>query len=471
MVFVGRERELKTLQESYETPEFQMPVIYGRRRVGKTSLINQFVKDKPTIFFSARETTAQENLRALSRAIAESTDLGSPLPTDAPAPLFPSFEEAFAYIFKLAENKRLVFVIDEYPYLAKSDKSVSSLLQHAIDHRSFNCQLFLVLCGSSMSFMEHQVLGYKSPLYGRRSAQIKVNPFGIQQASSLLEGVPAETIVSWYGITGGIPLYLNQFNCNLSLQENIAQNVLRTNCFLFGEPDSFLQQELRDPANYNAIIQAVASGVGRMSEIANVSGISTTSLAPYLNSLIELGILRKEQPVIDTNKKKMRYVLNDNLFRFWHRFVPRYLTPLQAGREDAVAKLIYESHLSTFLGPTFEDVCRQWLVDRMGSEYIPLILEMGRWWGTDPKRKEQAEVDIVGLCDDDSMICGECKWQTKLTDVEVLRTLEHRSELITGNRDKRLFLFSKSGFTEECRKAAKEVGCRLVSLTNMDFEA
>ncbi len=462
---------MNTLQELYNSTGFQMPIIYGRRRVGKTTIINQFVQNKPAIFFSARETSAQENLRALSRAIAESNNLGSPMPSDIPAPLFPTFEEAFSYIFKLAKCKRLVFVIDEYPYLAQSDRSVSSLLQHAIDHRDPDCQLFLILCGSSMSFMEHQVLGYKSPLYGRRSAQIKVESFDIVQAASLLEGVSPENVVAWYGIVGGIPLYLDQFDHDLTLKDNVARNVLRTNCFLFGEPDSFLQQELRDPANYNAIIQAIASGEGKLSEISNTSGISATSLTSYLKSLIELGILKKEQPIVDANKKKVRYILNDNLFRFWHRFIPHYLTPLQAGREDATAQIICENHLSTYLGSTFEDVCRQWLIDKMGKKNIPLILDIGRWWGTDPNRKEQAEIDIVALCDDGSMICGECKWQTKLTGIEVLHTLEYRSKLIAKDNEQRLFLFSKNGFTEECRKAAKASKCQLVSLTDMGFGA
>lgn len=467
MRFVGRERELSTLNRLYDAGGFQMPVVYGRRRVGKTSLINRFVAGKSAIFFSARETTAKENLAALSRAIADFDSPAIPASVDGVVPLFPSFEAAFAHIFQLARQRQLVFVIDEFPYLAASDSSVSSILQHAIDHREEDCCLFLVLCGSSMSFMEHQVLGYQSPLYGRRTAQIKVDPFDIHQAARLLEGALPEEVVAWYGIAGGIPLYLDQFDRSLSVEQNMARNVLRTDSFLFGEPDAFLQQELREPAKYNAIIQAIAQGEGRLSNISDAAGLERTAVANYLKSLIELGVVKREMPVVDANKKKVRYVLADNLFRFWYRFVPQYLTPLQAGREEAVASLVAGDRFSTFLGPVFEEVCRQWLVNAMGSRDIPLILDIGRWWGADPARKEQAEIDIVALCDGGVMLCGECKWQGKLTDVEVLRKLQYRARIIRGECDQRLFLFSKSGFTAECRREAEAVRCTLVSLAEM----
>lgn len=467
MVFVGREREITTLERLYATGKFQMPVIYGRRRVGKTSLIAHFVEGKPAIFFSARESTERENLIALSEAIARFESGGALRESDKPAPVFESFDRALAYIFELARRQRLVFVIDEYPYLAQGYRAVSSLLQHYIDREHEESKLFLILCGSSMSFMEHQVMGYKSPLYGRRTAQIKVMPFDIIQAAQLLEESAPEDVVSWYGIAGGVPLYLEQFDESLNLQENLAHNVLRTDSFLYGEPDSFLQQEVREPARYNAIIRAIASGEGRLSDISNVAGIDKATMTAYLKGLMELGIVRQEQPVVDANRKKMRYVLSDNLFRFWYRFVPRYLTPLQAGRCEEVAKLIVSNHLSTFLGPVFEDVCRQWLVSSMGKAGVPLINDIGRWWGTDNERKEQAELDIVALCDDNTVICGECKWQNKLIDVDVLRTLEHRSGLIEDGREVRLFLFSKSGFTDQCREAATQMGCSLIALGDM----
>lgn len=468
MPFVGRERELQTLERLYETGAFQMPVIYGRRRVGKTSLINRFIESKPAAVFTAQESSAKENLAALSRAVAELSQGDDLAAFDAPAPVFESFDAAFEQVFRLARKRRIVFVIDEYPYLAQSYRPVSSLLQAKIDAEKDESGLYLVLCGSSMSFMEHQVLGYQSPLYGRRTAQIKVEPFDVFDSSKLLDGFSDEDVVAWYGMTGGVPLYLEQCDTSATLEENMAQNLLRVDSFLYGEPDSYLQQELRDPAMYNAITRAVASGIGRPSEIADAAGIETAAVTGYLRSLMELGVVRKEQPVVDANRKKVRYRIADNLFRFWYRFVPQYATPLQAGRQEEIARLIEDRHLTTYLGPTFEEVCGQWLLREMGGSRVPLILDIGRWWGNDPERREQAEIDIVALCDGGEAIFAECKWRERLTDADVLETLEHRSRLIPADKRK-LFVFSKSGFTEACRVRAEAIGAVLVSLDDMEI--
>ena len=470
MPFVGRERELGTLEQLYEAGTFQMPVIYGRRRVGKTSLINRFIEGKPAVVFTAQESSAKENLIALSRAIAELSQGDGIAALDVPVPVFESFDAAFEQIFRIGRKRRLVFVIDEYPYLAQSHRPVSSLLQAKIDREKSDSMLYLILCGSSMSFMEHQVLGYQSPLYGRRTAQIKVQPFDVFDSAKLLGGMSAEAVVAWYGMVGGIPLYLEQCDPSLSLEENMAENLLRVDSFLYGEPDSYLQQELRDPAMYNAVTRAVASGIGKPSEIADAAGIEAAAVTGYLKSLMELGVVCKEQPVVDANRKKVRYRIADNLFRFWYRFVPQYATPLQAGRQKEVARLVTERHLSTYLGPIFEDVCRQWLLREMGSTRVPLILDVGRWWGNDPVRREQAEIDIVALCDEGEILFAECKWREKPTDVDVLETLERRSLLIPAGK-RLLFVFSKSGFTEACRSRAEELGAILVSLDEMELSS
>ncbi|RDB64692.1 hypothetical protein C1878_02320 [Gordonibacter sp. 28C] len=470
MPFVGRERELGTLEQLYKAGTFQMPVIYGRRRVGKTSLINRFIEGKPAVVFTAQESSAKENLIALSRAIAELSQNDGIAALDAPVPVFESFDAAFEQIFRIGRKRRIVFVIDEYPYLAQSHRPVSSLLQAKIDREKSDSKLYLILCGSSMSFMEHQVLGYQSPLYGRRKAQIKVQPFDVFDSAKLLDGMLAEDVVAWYGVVGGIPLYLEQYEPSLSLEENMAENLLRVDSFLYGEPDSYLQQELRDPAMYNAITRAVASGIGKSSEIADAAGIEAAAATGYLKSLMELGVICKEQPVVDANRKKVRYRIADNLFRFWYRFVPQYATPLQAGRQREIARLVSERHLSTYLGPMFEDVCRQWLLREMGSTRVPLILDVGRWWGNDPVRREQAEIDIVALCDEGEILFAECKWREKPTDVDVLETLERRSLLIPAGK-RLLFVFSKSGFTEACRSRAEELGAILVSLDEMELSS
>lgn len=466
MTFVGREKEKAVLERLYGKGTFQMPVIYGRRRIGKTSLIKDFIKNKQTIFFTARETTAQENLRALSKSIHQGLASEQPLLEDEiPTSVFESFEAALDHVFARAKSKQLILVLDEYPYLAQSYKGISSLLLAKIDQHKDSSRLFLVLCGSSMSFMEHQVLGRKSPLYGRRTAQMKLEPFSIFEAHELLADLPATDLVSWYGIVGGVPLYLEQFEADLPLKENIAQNVLSPESFLYGEPDAYLQQELRDPALYNALIRAMASGAGKPSEIADVAGVEPSALSHYMGNLMELGIAEKKQPIIDSNKKKVRYVVADNLFRFWYRFVPSYLTSLQFGDVQSVAQTIADKHLVTFTGPVFEEVCKQWLL-RETIEAGEIVSGIGSWWGNDPQEQKQAEIDIVELIDGGKVVFGECKWREAETPESVLETLQHRSLLVSA-KERSYYLFSKSSFTPACKQVAKEKNVRLVTLDDM----
>ncbi|MCB6311164.1 DUF234 domain-containing protein [Gordonibacter pamelaeae] len=239
--------------------------------------------------------------------------------------------------------------------------------------------------------------------------------------------------------------------------------MLRVDSFLYGEPDSYLQQELRDPAMYNAITRAVAMGIGRPSEIADAAGMEAAVTEPH-----GVGRRPKRSACCDANRKRVRYRIADNLFRFWYRFVPQYATPLQAGRQEEIARLIEERHLPIYLGPAFEDVCRQWLLREMGTSRVPLILDIGRWWGNDPGRREQAEIDIVALCDEGEVLFAECKWREKPTDVDVLETLKHRSQLIPAEK-RLLFLFSKSGLTEACCNRANAIGATLVSLDEVEL--
>ena len=226
-MFIGRERELNDLNQRYKSDKFELAVIYGRRRVGKTTLINEFIKDKDSIFYSATETNSKQNLSELSQSIYSFT----PEFKDSES-IFTSFKAAFETVFKLAETKRIVFVIDEFPYLAACSKGISSVLQQVIDKNNANSKLFIILCGSSMSFMENQVMGYKSPLYGRRTCQYKINPFEFFELGNYYKNFKPEELVLVYGITGGIPLYMSMINDKLSVEDNIKENFLVPNSYL-----------------------------------------------------------------------------------------------------------------------------------------------------------------------------------------------------------------------------------------------
>lgn len=240
-MFFGRKEELASMQKRYDKGRFECVVIYGRRRVGKTSLITEFCKDKKTIYFSAIRGTAKENLDELSKQIHEYKEN-----VRNNSPVYKSFDDAFDEITALAEKDRLVFVIDEYPYLADADRSVSSRLQHIIDHKWVNGNLYMILCGSSMSFMENQVLGYESPLYGRRTAQYKIHGMSYREIVVFNPDMCPEDQALIYGITGGIPHYINKLDIETSLDDALIDNLFDPSAYLFEEPENLLKQKLRE---------------------------------------------------------------------------------------------------------------------------------------------------------------------------------------------------------------------------------
>lgn len=463
-MFVGRTRELKTLTSLYKSDRFQFPVIYGRRRVGKTSLIAQFVGRKPAIFFTAIESDASTNLHNLSRAVAlfENPDRDSALSRE-----FTSFQQAFETIFDLACKQRLIFVIDEYPYLAKADPSVSSILQALIDKTSKDSRLYLILCGSSLSFMKEQVLGEKSPLYGRRTAQIEVKPFDFFESALFFPGRDPVETAQIYGMVGGVPLYLLQFAGQGSVKELTQRALLSPDSILYEEPTNLLMQEVAKAARYNAVVGAMADGCTKSSEIASAVGVSTAELSYYLKELERLGYVVREQPVTKSGKRPL-YQLSDNLFRFWFRFVMPYSSTIERGMPQRAWRAI-ENALAEYMGPVFEDICRQWLWREAMRERLPIeVDDLGRWWGIDCELKQEAEIDIVGVADRRVVLTGECKWRNEAFPASSLEKLTHRTNLIGNASEAQLYCFSKTGFTRSCQKEAAALGnVYLVSFDEM----
>lgn len=465
-MFIGREKELETLQSLYHSNAFQFPVIYGRRRVGKTYLISEFSKRLPTIYFTAIEGSPAANLENLARAIFSFEHPKSDL---AVAPVFPSFQAAFEYIFDVAAAKRIVFVIDEYPYLAKTDKSISSILQMLIDRNKDSSRLFLILCGSSLSFMKEQVLGEKSPLYGRRTAQLEIRPLTFYQARKFLSSVPFEDFVNYYGMAGGIPLYLQQFCAKENLHSNIANVFLNTSSLLYEEPLNLLKQEVQKAAVYNAVIAAIAGGKTTNNEIATTVGMSTAELSYYLKELQNIGLVEKEEPAISKGHRPL-YRLTDNLFRFWYRFVSPNRTLIERGLATHALSRI-EEQLPLFTGQIFEQCCQDWLWQKALNEQLPFEFNnIGRWWGGNPATKHAEEIDIV--CTDQGRIIalGECKWTNEPADISTLEKLRERARIVSAPPNVHLLLFSKTGFSLNLFEEAKnDTSLRLISLEDMEL--
>ena len=450
-MFIGRERELKSLERLYTSDKFEFAVVYGRRRVGKTALLTRFIQGKNAIYFMGVESSAKQNLENLSRSILE---YASGIAAES---AFLSLQAALEYVFKLAEKERVVLVLDEYPYVARSSKSLASTLQLLIDKNQDTSKLMLILCGSSMSYMEDQVLAYKAPLYGRRTAQMKLLPFDFEETCRYFERFKDEDKALAYGIVGGTPQYLLQINDRLSIEENIKNTFLNPISFLYEEPVNLLKQEVREPAIYTAIITAIAAGASRMSEISSKVGEDTNVCASYIKNLISLGIVQKETPYGEKASRKSLYSIEDNMFRFWHRFVLENNSLIARGAADLVYQRI-APQLDHYMGKVFEEICKQYLWKLLLDGRSPVeFASLGRWWGNDPVEKAQAEIDILGEQDKTTALFGECKWTNERVDLGVLETLVHRSHLFQHSKVY-CFLFSKSGFTKGCMVRANELG-------------
>ena len=450
-MFIGRERELNTLDNLYKSSKFEFAVIYGRRRVGKTALINQFIGDKRAIYFMGVESNAKQNLENFSKSIME---FASGFETESS---FLSFQAALEYVFKLAEKERIILAIDEYPYVARSSKSLASTFQLLIDKYKDTSKLMLILCGSSMSYMEDHVLAYKAPLYGRRTAQIKLLPFDFEETCAYFKNLSDEDKAIIYGVAGGTPQYLLQMSDKLSVEDNIKNTYLNPMSFLYEEPTNLLKQEVREPAIYTAIITAIATGSSRMSEISSKVGEDTNVCTNYIKNLINLGIVQKETPYGEKASRKSIYSIEDNMFRFWYRFVLDNNSIIARGAADLVYKRI-KPQLSDYMGKVFEEICKQYLWKQLLSGNCPVEFNsLGRWWGNDPKKKSQAEIDIMGEQDKNTALFAECKWTNEKVDLGVLETLVKRSKLF-NYKTKHYYLFSKSGFTKGCIDKANELG-------------
>lgn len=397
------------------------------------------------------ESNVKQNLENFSKSILEH---GTGIQAET---AFLSFQSALEYVFRLAEKERLILAIDEYPYVARSCKSFASTLQLLIDEHKDSSKLMLILCGSSMSYMEDHVLAYKAPLYGRRTAQMKIQPFDFADTCRYFENISDKDKALIYGIVGGTPQYLLQMDEHLSVEDNIKNTFLNPTSSLFEEPENLLKQEVREPALYDAIITAIATGASRMAEISTKVGEDTSVCAVYLKNLIALDLVQKEAPYGEKGSRRSIYAIDDNMFRFWYRFIPENSSVIARGAADLAYRRI-EPCLSDHMGKVFEDICRQYLWKLLLKGESPVeFRELGRWWGTDPSSRSQAEIDIMGEQNKYTALFGECKWTDEKVDEGILETLARRSRIFHYSEVWR-YLFSKNGFTEGCVNAAEKMG-------------
>ena len=476
-MFIGREAELKFLNDKYAQDGGQLIVLYGRRRVGKTETLRQFCKGKPHIFFSCTQTTDPVQLRNFS---------GRMLKEDIPArnyiSEFADWEKAFRAILDLPYgNHKKLPVIDEFPYMCRGNKSIPSILQNLWDAELKDSNIMIILCGSAMSFIEKELLSEKNPLYGRATGIYKMKEMGFYDAAKFFPDYSAQDKVLTYAVLGGIPHYLHQWNPRLPVDENIKRNILTKGCILYSEVEFLLHQELRETPIYNSIIEAVALGCTKLNEISQQSLVEDTSkTSVYLKNLIELGIVEREFSVDlktkeHANSGRGTYRLTDNFFRFWYAFGFANFSQLEDGDVDGVYEYVVKPALHEFASFAFEDVCREFVREMQKKNQLPFrYSKMGQWFGKTTVRDEKApqglrtaetEIDLLGIDRDAKQyLVGECKFKgVPFSYSEYLDTLAKLAPL----KEKAKFyyaLFSERGFDPKIANCAASNETQLYDL-------
>lgn len=457
MTFYDRATELDALETAFESPGHDFFVVYGRRRVGKTELLKEFCREQPHVYFLAAQEAEHRQREKFVERIADRFD--------DRVPRIDSWDEAFEYLGEKLDTERDIVVIDEFPYLVGENDSLPSYVQSFVDERLADTDSMLVLCGSSVSTMESKVLGHESPLYGRRTGQIDLQPFAFRQARDVIEYDITDAIQT-YAVTGGTPLYLTLFDYDEPLEENIRTRILSPTAVLYNEPEFLLRTELRNPARYMSILEAVATGHTTPNDIAGAVGIDPGPLSKYLQTLRRLRLIDRDVPVTASAKqsKRSRYRLADEFLRFWFRFVE----PNRSSIEEAPA-VVYEGtiepNLADHVATTFEDICQEAVWEAIHRDELRPYSEIGRWWyGED-------EIDIVGLAPaDDRILLAECKWTTDPVGHSLIAQLRDKADRVRwgpDTRDEEFAVFSKSGFVDGLADDLNE-NWSLFSLSEME---
>ncbi len=452
-MFIGRERELASLKEFYDKDGIGMTVIYGRRRIGKSTLIAEFVKDKKTIFYTATKVGKTRNLELFSRQVV---DLFMPGMENIS---FGTLEAVFEFIDKNIGDEKIVLVIDELPYWAEKDEALLSVLQKYIDTVWNDKNLKIILCGSALSFMEKKVLSEKSPLFGRRNSQIKLEAFNYLDAAKFVPNYSNEDKAICYGITGGVAKYLSMIDSNKSIDENIVRLFFRTDGYLYDETRNLLTQEFSDISLVNNIVEQIASGENALNIIAAKIGEKAQTVLYSLEKLRNVGLIEKKKCITDEkNKKKTQYVLKDYMFKFWYEFIPKATSVIEMGQGEIYYTKVVKPALHSFMGSIFEEMCRYYTLKKgITGEYGCFITSVGTWWGVEnitekdgEVRAQSADIDVVALSEvDKKAVVGECKFKNEKIDKGIYDTLIRRSKLISAKyKVSKYIFFSLSGYTD-----------------------
>lgn len=450
MKFIGRKDELAALEREYKR-ESGFVVIYGRRRVGKTTLIKQFIKDKKALYFLASQESSRQNMGNLTAKIARFTERAY-----LENARLESWEQVFRMFAEYEPEQKKILIIDEFQYLVKADPAFPSIFQNAWDEILKDRNVMVILCGSHISMMTSSVLNHSSPLYGRRTAQVRLRPLQFAEFSTAFENVSFEERVKIYSVTGGVPKYIEFFDNDETLEKNIIENVLDRSGFLSEEPSFLLNSEVKETSGYFSILKAISMGNHRISDIAAVLEQKTNELSPYLATLIELFLLEKRVPITESSPEKSRkglYYINDDFIEFWFKFVYPYKSELEMDNIDFVTEKLRNNFIDNHVSFAFDQVSRELLVDMCKSGKIDFnISQIGSY------RNSNTEIDVVAIDEQNKrLLAGECKFYEEPVGVKVYSELLKKCESIAEFKNYEVVyaIFSKSGFDERLEDAAK----------------
>lgn len=443
--FVGRNTELAFLEKLYDSKTFEMLILHGRRRVGKSYLLGHFANlhKENTVYFIGDKSSEKTNVKNFCEELNKVLNAGDFLNS------FEQWIDVYSFIKNTEITERLVIIIDEFTYLFNSNPAFDSGLQIAIDTILRKKNIFLILCGSEVSVIEDIIDNSSKPLYGRKTAELKLFPFTYKEARDFFPNYDNEQALTAYSILGGIPFYLSLFDDSRSIKENIITHCLSTTGVLFNEIETLLRMELKETYFYKNIMLAINAGASTFNTIKDKVGEEPAKIAKYLNVLCNLGFIKKEVPCGEKqNSRNTLYSICDNYFSFYFMFIFKKQNMLNGLISP---NLYYERELTkerfnTFIGHRFEGICEIYLKDRFYNGKMPFFAEnLGRWWGNNPVLKRQEEIDILALDNENALFC-ECKYTEQKFDEKQLLDLED-SSLCINRTNKYFMIFSKNGIS------------------------
>jgi len=420
-LFVNRQQELRFLNDHYKSKMAELVVIYGRRRVGKTEFTLKFANDKPHIYFFADQRPETELIQELKQ------QMSSYLQDESFAKLaVKDWIDLFNEFTKWNKNTRPLIIIDEFPVLIEANRAVPSIFQKIWDQNLKNTSTMLILLGSSIAMMENEVLDYKSPLYGRRTAQWKLEPLKICHLKPFFPHYNFETLVQVYGCLGGVPAYLQKFNPENSFWENVQQKILTKGEFLYEEAEFLLREELREPRNYAIILKAIAQEAQTHGEILNKTSVDKSMLSKYASVLEDLGFIQRTQPIgIIPKPRKSQYTIADNYLNFWFKYIFPNKTELEAGNSATVLNKIKKDY-TVYLGHAFEEIAAELLTEMKTNQTLPFnFTSMGKWWF------KSNEIDLIAIDEEKQTATFiETKWSNlNTTDCQrILQKLKDKAQ-------------------------------------------